>query len=144
MGWVEKTFLDEVAFRKVVPVLWNEVRDSIGTSREEFNKRMAGSTTVTFSTEDCKSLSAYCLRIRTVPFSTDCVELFLNDGTKTLMMKRGTVDDGLKRICGYRLKGDRSSAEFFVELPDGGTSPISVESACEMALHEFLFVPFPI
>jgi hypothetical protein len=147
MGWVEEKFQYESDLKRFVPQLWDEMRDRIGVAVAEFNGHTSDASEKHLEVKDCTSMGPYCRRV-SKRFGAASIEIFLHDKVRLLKasslhatptMESGEVRSGGKTIGGYRIKADRSGAEFFLE---GGDQPsISVERACQLALEEFVFSP---
>jgi hypothetical protein len=132
MGWVEEKFQNDSDFKVFVPQLWDAMRDSIGIAISEFNAHSEDVSKKHLEAVDCSSMGSYCRRV-TKGYGPS-LEIFLQEKKRTLMIKQ----DGstFKSICGYRIKRDRSGAEFFYE-PTGDS--MDVEVACRAALEIFIF-----
>jgi hypothetical protein len=136
MGWVENRFLDEVAYSREIPKLWNKVRDSLGQSASEFNARIK-SVGPEVSITDCMAKGKLCVRLQR---DESTIEIFLNASERAL--KTYTPNSPDKTVAHFRLTPARDELEFFVER-DGITIGISVDGICELAVASFLFDPFP-
>jgi len=141
MGWVENTFADEVVYINSIAGLWNAMRDSVGVTVHEFTKRTSGSG-IPLTRKDCKARGQYCIRVEKGQQPPSSVEVFLDEQDKTLKVSLPDEPERARLVCGYRLKADRSGLEFF-DVVDGTASQLSTEAACEKALRDFLFMPFP-
>lgn len=140
MGWVENKFTDELAHMGSIGTLWNAMRDSVGVAVHEFTECTSGCG-VTLTRKDCRANGQYCIRVeKGQPLSS--IELFLDEEDKALKISLSTEPEQTKRMCGYWLTPNRLGLEFF-DIVDEVTAPLSAETACEKALSEFLFVPFP-
>ncbi|HSR07239.1 MAG TPA: hypothetical protein VLM42_08825 [Bryobacteraceae bacterium] len=140
MGWVENTFADELVHMGSIGALWNAMRDSVGVAVQEFAKRTSGCG-VTLTRKDCRARGQYCIRVEKGP-QPSSIELFLDEEDKAFKVSLSTEPEQAKQICGYRLTPDRSELEFF-EVVDGIGCGLSTETACEKAMRDFLFAPFP-
>jgi len=139
MGWVKDRFSEHLAYDAEVPKLWNRMRDNIGQAVVEFNEQTAG-TPNTLDHTDCMAKGKYCTRIHKA-IDNSSIEVYLDESSRTLNCSR----EGrmlAEKICGYRITEDRKSAEFF-EQGQSGTCTISVDEACQKAIAEFIFNPFP-
>ena len=141
MGWVDDKFKERLAINSGTSMLWNALRDSIGFCAEEYNDRVKGTEDQLYRA-DCKASSPLCHRIEKRGATPQAIEIFIDAEEpllKTLSQPSGTV----KTICAYRVKSDKSGVEFFESKADGATEAIHPSVACEMALSEFFFKPFP-
>lgn len=137
MGWVEDRFVEREAYAQGVHALWNEVRDSMGRSKTEFN-RLTANTRHVLNTSDCHARGAFCLRVSRTPTEAATLELFLDEGGRFLKSSTGSGQPDVT-VCAFRIAEDRSRLEFYVE----GEGTISADRACERAASSFLFTPFP-
>jgi hypothetical protein len=137
MGWVEQEFIDEQTYRQGVPALWDAIRDSIGLAVAEFNERLDGLQKITAA--DCTARGRWCRRISKADGSN--IEIFFDEADRTLRTSTNSAEQP-SLVCSYRLKKDRSGLELYCDSPDG-TSPLSVDEGCRVALRSFLFIPFP-
>ncbi len=134
---MEQEFVDEQAYRRGVPALWNEVRDGIGLALIEFNARLFGLQEAT--AKDCTSKGQWCLRVlKSVDGST--IEVFIDEAERAV--KSAAPLGEPSTVCRYRLKQDRSGLELFTESLDA-QRVLSADDACRAALHDFLLKPFP-
>ena len=131
MGWVEDRFQNDSDFKTFVPQLWNAMRDSVGVAISEFNAHTSDASSKYLEAKDCASMGSYCRRV-SKGAGPNSIEVFLQEKKRLLEVK----SDGIMPICGYRIKADRSGAEFFL-VPTG--DPISVDEACQIALEKFIF-----
>ena len=141
MGWVKDRFDEQAVYAAEVPRLWNRLRDSIGVAMSEFNER-AGGTPNTLGRTDCRAKSDYCTRILK-SIDNSSIEVYLDERSQSLNASRGG-HTAAGKICGYRITEDRKGAEFFVQEPhETALRAISVDEACQKAIAEFIFTPFP-
>jgi hypothetical protein len=131
MGWVGDKFQNDSDFKTFTPQLWNAVRDSIGVAVEEFNAHTSDASFKHLEATDCTSMGTYCRRITR---GASSIEVFLNDRTRTLGVKMDAATR--KEVCGYRIKEDRTGAEFFFKSTGDA---MDVEIACRVALEVFIF-----
>ena len=130
MGWVRTKAIHEP---RVVPQLWDEMRDSIGNAVAEFNALESNASDASsehLDAKDCTAMGIYCRRV-TKAFGAISIEVFLQEEDRTLRTSRSVV-------CRYRIRSDGSKAEFFLDKPEGSVA-ISTEEACRLALEEFIF-----
>jgi hypothetical protein len=133
MGWVDDRFQNDADLKKFVPQLWDAMRDSIGVAISEFNAHSEDASKKYLEAKDCTSMGTYCRRV-TKGSGPTCIEVFLQEKKRTLALRQ---DGGThQKVCEYRIKRDRSGAEFFF---DGTGNPIEVDDACRMALEIFIF-----
>jgi hypothetical protein len=135
MGWVADKLRDDADYPRLISKLWIDMRDSIGQAVSEFNKTTSEISEDYLAVKDCAAMGQYCRRV-TKAFGALWVEVFLDEETRTLNTSQNVT------VCGYRVKQDRSAAEFFVEDADGPA--IAVEHACQLALKDFIFTPIRI
>ncbi len=136
-GWVENRFLDHIAYERNIPNLWNKVRDNIGQAVEEFNNRTPLAEHLDH--RDCMARGKHCIRLHKAVDNSE-IEVFLNETSRLLKTATGNHSD--KTICKFRLTGDRKELEFFQDEAQAKTV-ISADEACESAIGEFIFNPFP-
>jgi hypothetical protein len=141
MGWVKDRFNEHLAYAAEVPRLWNRMRDNVGEAVVEFNERTAG-TGNTLDQTDCMAKGKYCTRIHKA-IDNSSIEVYLDEGNRSLNVSReGRTAPG--EICRYRITEDHKGAEFFVQEPhETALRAISVDEACQRAIAEFIFTPFP-
>jgi hypothetical protein len=141
MGWVKDKFNEHLAYAAETPKLWNRVRDSIGEAVVEFNEGTTG-TGNTLDHTDCMAKGKYCTRIHKA-IDNSSIEVYLDEDNRSLnILRQGLMASG--EICRYRITEDHKGAEFFVKEPhETALRTISVEQACQMAIAEFIFTPFP-
>jgi hypothetical protein len=132
MGWVEDRFQNDSDFKKFVPQLWDAMRDSIGVAISEFNAHSEDASKKHLEAVDCLSMGHYCRRV--TKGHGPSLEIFLQDKKRKLMVRQDGAT--FKEVCGYRIKRDRTGAEFFYE--PSGTS-VDIEVACRAALEIFIF-----
>jgi hypothetical protein len=137
MGWVEDKFSNRVLVNRALPQLWNAMRDSIGQAVLEYNSRVAG-TGQELSSEDCKSNGRFCRRIEK-KIDGGVLEVYLDTTDATLKVFQ-QPSSATKAVCSYRLHD--SGLEFFLAMPNGDIAK-TPDAACQMAMDEFLFKPFP-
>jgi hypothetical protein len=137
MGWVKERFSEQQTYLAEVPKLWDKMRDSIGSAVIEFNEQTA-ETGNTLGRADCTAKGKFCVRINKV-LDNSSIEIYLDESERSLNTFRGNGRSTNKRVCGYRIVQGGKNVEFFGE--DG--NEISVDQACEKALAEFIFTPFP-
>jgi len=136
MGWVEDEFQERSDYEQFVPQLWNAMRDSIGVAVTEFNKHTSDAATNHLTAGDCTAMGKYCRRVAK-RFGSVSVEIFLEEKEKALKTSTDPAQPA-NPICGYRIKADRSGAEFFENRTEGSVG-ISTEDACRRALKQFIF-----
>jgi hypothetical protein len=140
MGWVKDRFNEHIAYAAEVPKLWNRVRDSVGEAVVEFNERTSG-TVHTLDHTDCMAKGKYCTRIHKA-IDNSSIEVYLDESNRSLNVSR--EGHTTSEICRYRITGDHKGAEFFVREPhETALRAISVDEACQRAIAEFIFTPFP-
>src|SRR5258708_203678 len=141
MGWVEDRFQERAIYRLKLGDLWNDLRDSVGTAVQEFNARLFGIITGSaVKLQNCSARGQYCLRLqKSDSLGGAIIEIFLEDEALKTSLVNGHPD---RVCCFYRVNTDRSGVEFFRNT-ETGPVVISAEEACQMALDEFLFKPFP-
>lgn len=140
MAWVENRFKDRLVYQVEVPRLWDRFRDGVGEAVFEFNDRTKG-TPNTLDTTNCMARGTPCVRVHKA-LDNSSVEIFLDVDQRAIMTGSST---GTKTnwICGYRIaSGDPPDLELFIES-DGVSRIITVDEACEVALGDFIFKPFP-
>ncbi len=122
--------------------MWDRVRDSIGAAVFEFNERTKG-TPNTIDHTECMAKGQYCTRIHKA-IDNSSIEVYLDESDHSLnVLQEGRMSLG--KICGYRITEDHKSAEFFMHEPhETASRAISVDDACQKAVEEFIFNPFPV
>jgi len=112
----------------------------MGSAVIEYNERMS-ETDFRLFRSDCTSKSHLCTRIE-MKRKGSFIEIFIDVDEPVLKVYSPAGTESLE-ICRYRVNADRSGLELYVKKPDQTTSMISPEEACKLALHDFLFKPFP-
>lgn len=141
MGWVEDRFRDHLTSTRQIRPFWNELRDSVGRATVDYNQRIGDADHLDHT--DCMARGPLCTRLHKAGNGAT-LELFLDEEHRQLKAAP-SVGGEIRTVCGYRLNADRTGLEFFradVRAPDG-TIALTVEEACELAIEEFLFNPFP-
>src|SRR5580700_7445231 len=135
MGWVEKRFTEELAYTNGIEALWNAVRDSVAVAVQEFNKR----TNAGVIRNDCRARGQYCIRVAKGGPKFSSIEIFLDEEERWVKASVPSEPETVQRVCGYRLKKDAPSLEFFRTDSTGDNPSLSVDDVCELALGDFLF-----
>ena len=135
MGWVEDRFQYESDLKRFIPQLWDEMRDRISVAVAEFNGHTSDAAQNHLEAKDCTSMGTYCRRV-TKHFGAVSTEVFLHEKNLTLHAK--SHSGALTTVCKYRIRADRTGAEFFLD-GHGDSFPIGVDEACKMALESFIF-----
>jgi len=115
------------------------MRDSIGAAIIEFNEQTSG-TPNTLEHTDCMARGRYCARIHKA-IDNSSIEIYLDESDRSLNVTR--EGRASRKVCEYRITEDRKAAEFSMSGADGVTRATTPECACEMAIAEFIFTPFP-
>jgi hypothetical protein len=83
----------------------------------------------------------YCTRIHKA-IDNSSIEVYLDESNRSLNVS--PEGRAAREICRYRITEDRKGAEFFVHEPhESAARAISVDEACQRAIAEFIFTPFP-
>jgi len=138
MGWVSQRIEDHQKISESLSPLWNTLRDSVGHAITEYKSRV--SAIMDYS--DCHARGWMCIRVQK---AGSFIEIFLSSSDQKVKSALGLIDlnrntetPGVRDICGYRLKEDRSALEFHA-----GANSITSDNVAQRALEEFLFQPFP-
>jgi len=142
MGWVDDRFKREAATSRKIGPLWDSIRDSIGRAVMEYNRHVSG-TDCTVYRADCTAKANMCMRLEMRGTKPRSVEVFIDDNEPSLNVYDGVTKES-KEICRYRLNDDLTAIELYSENPDSISTILTVDSACEKALSNFLFRPFPL
>lgn len=135
MGWVQDRFREQAAVAKYLPILWAQMRDSIGIAVEEFNQGTAG-TVDGASAVDCRAMGRFCRRVTKT--TGQILEVYLDEPNHLL---KTAAEQGADEVvvCAYRWSAERGGMEFVRESEGVPAEPMSAERACELALSPFLF-----
>ena len=133
MGWVKDQIQEEENLPKLLPNLWNAMRDSIGAAADDFNDTISDASDEWLEAVDCQSMGRFCRRV------TKCsgmlaIEVFLDVKERELKVSERLQE---QVVCQYRMATDGTRAEFFTEGPEGPII-LTVEQACRMALKDFI------
>lgn len=140
MGWVEERFAAQELIKRQTPLLWQQMRDSIGAAVTEYNTRVA-ETDHGLTLTDC-SAREYCRRIEKKKLQPlRYVEVFLDVEGNTLSIFT-FPGNTTTIVCGYAELQDNSQMRFFMQK-GSSNEHLSADEACELALEDFLFNPFP-
>jgi hypothetical protein len=141
VSWVDDEFKERIAINSGTIALWNAMRDSIGLAVSEYNRRVA-ETDSQLSRSDCSAKSRFCVRVE-MKRKDRFIEIFVEENEPVLNVGSQAEQES-REICRYRVNADRSGLELYLKKPDQTTSTITPEEACKLALHDFLFKPFPV
>jgi hypothetical protein len=136
MGWAEDEFLDNLAYEREIPGLWDRVRESVALAVQEFNARVLGTAHSPVDLSDC-SAEPLCCRLHK---DNSKLVVRLNEDQRLLTTSSNGAPG--KTICHFRLAPGRSALELFLKENDV-TTPISIDEGCKRAIREFVFTPFP-
>jgi hypothetical protein len=134
MGWVEQKLIDYKVTKNHLVGLWNSVRDSAGSSANEFNARIHGSNV---KTQVCATRGEKCIRVQK---DGEFLEIFINEADQSVRYAAGSKDEVI--AAHYRLNSLRDGLEFF-ESKEDGERLLNAEDICRKALEDFLFTPAP-